>query len=1031
MTLTPEWRRRIDSWRKELRNHFYDPLGAIEMSGFTTRDQLAVEEALKGDFKATPPGTRWGANWEYGWFRGKLVLPVEAAGKRIVMRIDVGAESVIFVNDSLTGASDAHHTEVTASMHGIPGERYEVVVEGYAGHGPRVHDAGPTPPGRVTVPEPDATQATVGYSSFGVWQEDAYQLWIDVETLYHVRNSIDQDSLRVAEIDQGLREFTTVVDFEQGHAGLMESVRAGRERLRPLLDCVNGSTAPSMFSFGHAHIDLAWLWPLAETERKAARTLATQLALMEEYPEYRLLQSQPYIYRILKARYPRLYERVRKATMAGQLIPEGGAWVESDTNVPSGESLIRQLVHGKRFFEEELGVNNELLWLPDVFGYSGALPQIMRDCGIRYFSTAKIMWGYDASDPFPHNTFVWEGIDGSEVLVHLCNNYNSHTDPASVIQRWSERVQKDGISTRLLPFGWGDGGGGPTRDHLEYIRRLRDLEGAPRVRMCSPVDYFKDQEARGWPEVRYVGELYLQCHRGTLTSQARVKSDNRRCEFVLREAEIWGATARALGGYAYPRREIDEAWKKVLLNQFHDILPGSSIQRVYEDTRAAHDEVISIASEVASTAASVLTEKSRAVTIFNSLSWERAALVALPPGCSGAINSAGEVLPSQLIDNRTSVEVLVPSCGWTTLHLTDDRKAATVTESSSNPSPKCRLLENEVLLVEFNERGEITSIFDKEIGRELAAGPCNSLKMYRDVPSKWDAWDIDSMYPLTPVDLGDAESIDVVSTGPLVTKIHVKRQLNHSAMTQEISLRRGSRQVRFRTVIDWQESHKLLKVAFPVNIHASEAIHEIQFGHIRRPNHQSRPFDADRFEVANHKWSAITEENRGFAVLNDCKYGVNVLGNSINLTLLKAPLAPDMSADKGRHEFTYAFYAWNDSLADSGVVREAYELNCPVMTVPGAAGERALLSVDAPNVIIETVKPAEDGSEDIVVRMYDSKRMATSCTLSSSLPVAGAEETDMLENSRGELPCHNNRIALEFRAFEVKTLRLRLTASRF
>ncbi|MHC5034589.1 MAG: glycoside hydrolase family 38 N-terminal domain-containing protein, partial [Planctomycetota bacterium] len=530
MGLNAEWRSRIETWRRALVTQLYRPLGGVAMEGLATTEQLTAEEASGGPFQPMSPGTQWGAKWEYGWFRGRAALPEEAAGRRIVLRLEVGGESIVYVNGRAAGARDGGHREITLSRSGVPGESYEILAEAYAGHGPRVCGGGPVPAGVETVPEPPPAQATVGETTFGIWEEDVYQLYIDLETLIRLRDSLDADSLRVAEIDGALRDFTVIVDLELPNDEMMETIRAGRERLRPLLECVNGSTAPLMFAFGHAHLDVAWLWPLAETERKAARTLSTQLALAEEYPEYRFLHSQAELYRMVRTRWPALYERVKEAVRAGRVIPEGSTWVEMDTNVTGGESLVRQFLYGKRFLRDEFGVETELLWLPDVFGYSGALPQVMRGCGVKYFSTAKIFWNYHGGDPFPHNTFTWEGIDGSRVLVHLCNDYNSQASPTEVIQRWRQRVQKDGISTRLLPFGWGDGGGGPTRDHLEFVRRQADLEGVPRVRMASPVDYFKDLEERGVPDVTYVGELYYQCHRGTYTSQARTKRGNRKCE---------------------------------------------------------------------------------------------------------------------------------------------------------------------------------------------------------------------------------------------------------------------------------------------------------------------------------------------------------------------------------------------------------------------------------------------------------------------------------------------------------------------
>jgi len=1022
MSLTLEWRHRLDSWRAELPRHFYRALGEVTLEGFTTLDQLTADEASACDFAPMPPGTQWGAKWEYGWFRGEVELPEEAQGQRVVLRLDAGGESVVWIDGQIAGAKDNQHYEITLSTAAVPGARYQVLAEAYAGHGPIVVHTGPTPPDRETVPEPALAQTSVAQSSYGIWQEEIYGLWVDVETLFQIRELLDPDSLRVAEIDQGLRDFTTIVDFELPRDEILVTIGVCRERLRPLLACTNGSTAPEMYAFGHAHIDVAWLWPLQETERKCARTFGSQLALTEEYPDYVFLQSQPHLYRMVKQRYPALYERIKAAAAKGGFVPEGAAWVEPDTNVTGGESLIRQFIHGKRFYREELGVNSELLWLPDVFGYSAALPQIMRGCGVRYFSTQKIFWAYHGGDPFPYNTFTWEGMDGSEVLVHLHNDYNARTDPQSLIGRWKERVQKDGFATRLYPFGYGDGGGGPTRNHLEFARREQDLEGVPRLRMGSPIDYFRDQEARGWPAERYVGELYFQCHRGTLTSQARTKKGNRECEFALRDAEMWGVAARALQGTPYLTEALDEAWKTVLLNQFHDILPGSSIARVYEEAEAAYAEVLHTATEASRTFVSALTDSSDAITVFNALGWERKVLVALPTPYVGAASHGGAPLPSQCVDGRTLVEVDVPPCGWTSL------VPAPPASPVSDLSASTEGIENRHLRIEFDALGQVSSIFDKETGRELTAGPCNSFRMFRDVPSWFDAWDIDSMYELTPVERDEPATIEVVSSGPLVASVRISRRLNGSTLAQEVSLRRKSKRVDFHTMIDWQERHKLLKVAFPVRIHANEAIHEIQFGHIRRPNHRSRPFDADRFEVCNHKWTALAEEGRGFAVLNDSKYGVSVLGNTISLTLLKSAMGPDMRADLGVQEFVYAFYAWDGSLTESGLVQEGYDLNCPVGTALGGASERSLFSVDAPNVIIEAVKLAEDGSDDVVVRLYESMRTATRCTLASSLPVVSAARTNMIEEFEAELAWVDGGVELDLNPFEVRTVRLALNS---
>lgn len=1017
-----EWRHRIERWRKALPKLFYRPLGSIALRGCGTYEQLTLEEAARLTFKPMPPGTRWGAKWEYMWFTGRIELPKAAQGERIVMRLNVGAESAVLVNGVEAGAIDQQHREITLALKGVPGRVYEVMIEAYGGHGVWEFGYGPVPDGEETVPEPPPAQCTVGESTFGIWDEEAYQAYMDFETLLQVRDNLDQNSLRVAEIDAGLKEFTLLADVELPRPELHAALRAGRARLRPLLQCVNGSTAPRMYCFGHSHIDVAWLWPLQETERKCRRTFATQLALMAEYREYIFLQSQTHLYWMVKTKYPALYKRIKAAVRAGQWIPDGGMWVEPDTNIAGGEALIRQFIHGKRFFKEEFGVESELMWLPDVFGYSGALPQIMRGCGIKYFSTQKIFWNYHGGENFPYHTFWWEGIDGTRVLSHFHNDYNSQTRPVDIIKRWNDRVQKDGITSRLFPFGFGDGGGGPTREHLEFLRRMKNLEGVPQCQLAPPAQFFKDEEARRAPLPVYVGELYFQAHRGTYTSQAAVKKGNRKGEYALREAELWSVVAAARARRPVPMPQLDALWKLLLLNQFHDILPGSSIARVYEEAARDHAKVLADAGATTAAAQRALVSASRrAVTVFNSLSWERTALVALPAHFRGAAGSDGTPLPVQNIGGTLHAAVAhVPACGWTTVM--DAAPAPAIAVLTATPE----LLENEHLRLRFNRQGELANIYDKDAGIELAAAPCNSFRMYKDVPSWFDAWDIDSMYRLTPVDIAGPAEIDVLCEGPLVASVRVKRPLHRSQLTQEIVLRAGSRCVEFRTAIDWQERHKLLKVNFPVTIHSNDALHEIQFGHLRRPTHASRQFDADRFEVAQHKWTALAEEGRGAAVLNDCKYGVNVEGNSINLTLLRAPLAPDMRADVGRHEFTYAFYAWNGSLAGSRLLREAYELNIPVTTTAGEGGSCSLFSVDAPNVIVETVKPAEDGSGDVVVRLYEAMRTATACTLNVALPVKTVRETDMLECGEKRVGCRGGKIALRLRPFEIKTLRITL-----
>jgi alpha-mannosidase len=845
----------------------------------------------------------------------------------------------------------------------------------------------------------------VGKSTFGIWLEEVYQLAVDFTTLFELRGRIDPFSLRVAKIDEALMEATKIIDFELPQAEMLKTIETGRKFLQPLLACKNGPSMPTLYGFGHAHIDVAWLWPLQETERKIARTAINQLVLFEEYPDYRFLQSQPHLYRMLKRLYPELHERFIAAIKSGNLIPDGSMWVEADTNVTGGESLIRQVVYGKRYFKDELGVDSNVLWLPDVFGYSGALPQILKGCEMIGFATQKITWAYGGGDPFPYNTFWWEGIDGTAIPAHIFTEYNSQTRPNAIFDRWNTRLQPNGVDSMILSYGWGDGGGGPERNHIEFLHRAADLEGMPRVKTSSPQEFFEDLKKAGLPEKRYMGELYFQAHRGTYTSQAKTKKGNRKSEFALRDAELWGTLANASNGFDFGPKTLYETWIKVLLNQFHDILPGSSIKRVYQEAEASFVEVLAEAGDTSLKARQSFVKESKAVTVFNSLSWARKVLVETGSGLA---------------------EVTVPACGWTTVEAPTTWSAGEAAVQSGSLLGGGAFLENELIRAEFNAKGEIVHLLDKETSREQLAGLGNRLCMYKDVPGRWDAWDLDSMTEDIPVDLDGPAKLEIVSNGPLTASLRLTRKLGSSDLTQTITLRRGSKRIDFANGIDWKESHKLLKVNFPANIYATEAIHEVQFGHLRRPNHASRRFDADRFEVCNHKWSALAEENRGVAVLNDSKYGLSVKGNSINLSLLKSALAPDMVADKGIQTFTYALYCWNGSLSQSGLVQEAYDLNTPVSKVNGTGGEASFFNLDAANVIIETVKPAEDGSGDIIVRLYEALRTATRCTLSTTLAVRSAEEDNLVENPQVGLAVSNGKIELDFRPFEIKTVRLKV-----
>lgn len=1033
MEYTIEWQARIKKWLKALSEDVYTPLAPVEFEGFTTFDQLSFDEAMKQTFTPMPQGTRWGKEWEYLWVRSTITIPPEAAGQRLVLRVDVGGEAAVYLNGDEFGARrndwvrDPMHriSDLTLTDNAKPGQQFHVALEAYAGHEFPGVAFGPVNPDQPYRPKsPDELRCTIGECTFGIWNELAYQLYIDVKALFEAVQAMDDNSLRYYDLWEALKEFTLLVNFEQDAEGRNRDYAAARERLAPLFARKNGPTTPQFYAFGHAHIDVAWLWPLAETERKVLRTFAAQLRHMDEYPEYKFLQSQPHLYRWAKEKYPKLYARIKEKVKAGQWIPEGGMWVEADTNISSGEALIRQFIHGKRFFMEEFGVDSKMLWLPDVFGYSAALPQIMKGCGVDYFSTQKIWWAYNGGDPFPYQYFNWVGLDGSAVASFMHQNYNSDTHPGQMIERWNKRKQRNGIRGFLVPYGYGDGGGGPSRDFIEYIRRENDFEGVPKVKNAHPLEFFEEHPA---PKDSYVGELYLQVHRGVQSSQAKTKKGNRKSELSLRETEFLGTLAK-LNGFDYPLAQVDELWKQVLLCQFHDILPGSSIARVYREAEALYEQVLAESEAIRNAAAQTLTTGQQALTVFNSLNFDRPAVVELPEGWAGA-KANGNLLPVQQFDGKTIVSVTAPGCGAVTLTPAEegaqvqDGATATVLEGGA-------MLENRHLKAVFNEKGEITSLILKDENMEMAAGLCNEMRLYRDIPVNYEAWDIDTSYEYLPLPQTQPATIELVSAGPLKAAIRMTRPLGEkSTLSQVVSLTADGVRIDFDTTVEWQETHKMLKVAFAANVHAEEAVHSIQFGHVKRPNHRSRPYDFDRFEVVNHHWTALCEEGRGLAVLNDCKYGVNVLGNTIQLTLLRSPFSPDPECDHGTQQFVYSVYPYSGSFRHSGIVEQGYDLNCPVTVRPGAAKqEGSLLKVSADNIILEALKPAEDGSGDYILRLYETMRTRTNAELTLHLPCSKVCSCNMLEQDCQPLEVRQEGgktvVPLTFGAFEIKTLRI-------
>ena len=995
-----QWEDRLRIWSEQFEKHCFILYGPLSLSCFTTMERLAFDDAVQGQFSPVPAGTKWGKKWEYGWFHTRIVIPEALAGKRVVFTLGAGEEMLVWVNGAEAGAIDKQHTFITLARDARAGDVYDVYAECYAGHGIRNEGAGPVGFGEQPVPEPPPAQVTVGESSFGVWNETVFQAAMDYQVLYSLVRQLPERSLRAMKIVEGLKKFTYVADFELPEAELTASVAEAAERyLKPLLACRNGSTAPEYTIFGQSHLDLAWLWTVEETMRKTARTYSNQLALMEEYPEYRFLLCEPPILEYLKELYPDVYRRVREKTASGAFCPEGAVWIESDTNIPSGESLIRQFVRGKRWFREELGAESRMAWMPDTFGFSAALPQIMKKCQVPYFATQKLTRQDPEAEPFPYNVFWWEGIDGSRVLSHLFRRNNAALTSGELVTRWEQnRIQQENIDGFMYPFGYGDGGGGPTREMVETARRCADLEGAPRCRMESPVKFFeriREQEV----ENVWNGELYLAWHRGTLTSQARTKRGIRKAEVMLKTVE-YAMARRMLQGETVEARwkdALDELWKLLLFNQFHDVAPGTSIARVHERAEA---ELRSVCTRGEELLAELLGVPGDQTAVYNHLGWAR--------------TFRGQEIPAQ------GCAVIGPE------RREERRASARYIESETGGYYELR---NDRLVCRIDAAGELVSVRKPGEKREFLAGSGNRLLMFKDVNTCYDAWELGSMYEQLPVALEDEARIRISEDGDGAALV-VEKTLHHSKLCQEIFLGNDARRLDFITRLDWQERHKILKAAFPVNVYTTEAIEEVQFGFVRRPTHRSRQSDRDRYEVCNHRYTVLQDGASGAAVLNDCKYGVSTTGNEIRLTLLKAPLMPDMNADQGIQEFTYSFYPFTGPFAESGVLREAYELNEPPVlgAVPSGDGGAAFRPVFLPmqkNIIVDTIKPADTVENALLVRVYEAMGMGTDASFSVSEAVRGICEVDMLEENGKALPL-GGHVEARFGAFEIKSFLLYL-----
>ncbi|MEH1124372.1 alpha-mannosidase [Micromonospora sp. CPCC 206061] len=972
-------------------------------------EPVPVAEALAAQYRPATVGEPWGTPWSTAWFRVRGTVPEQWAGRRVEAVFDLGfsgggpgfqAEALVYDADGtpIKGVAP-RNTYVPIANPAQGGEQVALLVEAAANPDVMVHGFRPTPLGDKATAGREPLYR-LAYMDLAVLDEDAWHLALDIEVLAGLMAELSTSDPRRHEILRALERAADALDA-QDVAG---TAAAARAQLAPALASPAHASAHTLAAVGHAHIDSAWLWPQRETIRKSSRTFANVTALAAEYPEFIFAGSQAQQYAWVKAHQPAVFDRIAEAVKAGQWAPVGGMWVESDANLPGGEALARQLVHGKRFFMDELGVECEEIWLPDSFGYTAAFPQIARLAGIRWFLTQKLSW--NQTNKLPHHTFRWEGIDGTRVFTHFppVDTYNSDLSGREVAHAVANYAEKGAGTRSLVPFGWGDGGGGPTREMLETARRLRDLEGSARVVIEKPADFFRAAEAEYPNAPVWSGELYLELHRATYTSQARTKSGNRRSEHLLREAELWAAAAAVHAGYAYPYEALDRLWKVVLLHQFHDILPGSSIAWVHTEAEATYAQVADELRHIIGCATAVL---AGAGTVFNAAPHARAEVVDAADG---------------------PVFVRVPALGAARLASVDPPAAVTVAGL---------VLDNGLVRVEVDQNGLLASVRDLAADREvLAPGrPGNLLQLHADLPNEWDAWDIDAHYRRQRVDLTEASSVTVVDSGPLVGAVRVVREFGASRVTQTIRVRAGSRRVEVETDVDWHETEKILKAAFPIDVHADRSASEIQFGHVYRPTHANTSWDSARFEVYAHRWTHVAEPGYGVAVLNDSTYGHDVTRSTredggttttVRLSLVRAPRFPDPDTDQGAHRFTYALLP-GASIVDA--VAEGYALNLPLRVVAGGEGAAPapLVAVDDPAVVVEAVKLADDRSGDVIVRLYESSGARTTTTISPGFEAGAVTVVDLLERPLPHTPMEPAAARLTLRPFQIVTLRFART----
>lgn len=1000
----------------------------------------------------------WGGHQEYYCFAGEIIIPEHFAGKCVVYELITGKEGAwdatnpqfsIYINGRLVQGLDINHREIVLSESAAAGAVYSIVLTAFTG---------------------DQNFHLLLDSRIKVLHRDIEKYYYDINVPYQVAKLLPADSRDYYSILSSLNASLNLLDLRVEHSeAFYASLKLAADDInKNFYEKYCGEDGPVTYCIGHTHIDCAWLWTMKVTEDKAVRSFSTVLELMKAYPEYQFMSSQPLLYKFVKKNAPEKYEEIKKRTAEGRWEPEGGMYVEADCNLSSGESFVRQILYGKRFFKEEFGADNKILWLPDVFGYSAALPQIMKKCGIEYFMTTKISW--NELNKMPYDTFMWEGIDGSRVLTHFIptRDYNAPAvdggtatahyttyvgflTPSHVMGGWQRYSQKYLNDEVMMTYGYGDGGGGPTKEMLETERRLsRGIPGCPRTRLASAKEFFEvlDEHVSNHRYLpKWVGELYLEYHRGTYTSMARNKRYNRRAEFAYGNTELYSIINVIENDALYPDGDIKEGWEILLKNQFHDILPGSSIKEVYDDSRQEYEMILRKASRLTDNALN---------NIASNIDAETGSLIVFNPNsfCLDSFTEFECDYPAPVVydgEERLEVQRLssgkcafyakqVPSKGYKAFTLRDAGKASFNDNSASDSllgavgnKTYAAVLENKYFRIVFDDRAHMISLYDKAFGREVikSGEKGNVIMTYEDRPHNFEAWDVNNYYEEKSWEADNVTEMKLVENGPLVSTLKITRRYLESDIIQYISLYADSPRIDIKHEIDWHQKQIFVKLCFPVDVHTSEAVFEIQYGNVKRATHYNTSWDAARFEVCMHKWIDVSEDNYGISVLNDCKYGISVHDGRIGVSLLKSAIYPNPDADKEHHEFIISLLPHAGSFKEAGTIPQAYLLNNPMTaliknnTGGGLPEEYSFVSSDCDNVIIEAVKKAED-SNDIIIRLYECYNRRSDVCLTFAKDIEAAYVCDMLENNIEEAVSEGSSVYLKIRPYEIITLKIKI-----